>query len=83
MVRERCTAFTRCGASSATVRAQRWISTRRSERAACSRAVSTPAAFWVKIINDWIFNRSGLLAYNFLFAAFPLLILIVALTGHG
>jgi len=36
----------------------------------------------VKINNDWIFNLSGLLAYNFLFAVFPLLILILAITGY-
>jgi membrane protein len=47
-----------------------------------ARVVATPAAFWVKITNDWIFNLSGLLAYNFLFAVFPLLILILAITGY-
>jgi membrane protein len=47
-----------------------------------ARAVATPAAFWLKITNDWIFNLSGLLAYNFLFAVFPLLILILAITGY-
>jgi membrane protein len=47
-----------------------------------TRAVATLAAFWVKINNDWIFNLSGLLAYNFLFAVFPLLILILAITGY-
>jgi membrane protein len=46
-----------------------------------ARAVATPAAFWVKITNDWIFNLSGLLAYSFLFAVFPLLILVLAITG--
>ena len=43
--------------------------------------VATIAAFWVKINNDWIFNLSGLLAYNFLFAMFPILILVLAITG--
>jgi hypothetical protein len=46
-----------------------------------ARWVATPAAFWVKINNDWIFNLSGLLAYTFLFAVFPLLILVLAITG--
>jgi membrane protein len=46
-----------------------------------TRRVATLAAFWVKINNDWIFNLSGLLAYNFLFALFPLLILVLAITG--
>ena len=46
-----------------------------------TRRVATVAAFWVKINNDWIFNLSGLLAYNFLFAIFPILILVLAITG--
>jgi uncharacterized BrkB/YihY/UPF0761 family membrane protein len=46
-----------------------------------ARGVATIAAFWVKINNDWIFNLSGLLAYTFLFAVFPLLILVLAITG--
>jgi membrane protein len=46
-----------------------------------TRQVALAAAFWVKINNDWIFNLSGLLAYNFLFALFPILILVLAITG--
>ena len=46
-----------------------------------TRRVATLAAFWVKINNDWIFNLSGLLAYNFLFAIFPILILVLAILG--
>ena len=46
-----------------------------------TRRVATIAAFWVKINNDWIFNLSGLLAYNFLFAIFPILILVLAILG--
>jgi YihY family inner membrane protein len=46
-----------------------------------TRRVATLAAFWVKITNDWIFNLSGLLAYNLLFAIFPILILVLAITG--
>jgi membrane protein len=46
-----------------------------------TRRVATVAAFWVKINNDWIFNLSGLLAYNFLFAIFPILILTLSITG--
>jgi membrane protein len=46
-----------------------------------TRGGATLAAFWVKITNDWIFNLSGLLAYTFLFAVFPLLILVLAITG--
>ena len=46
-----------------------------------TRRVATLAAFWVKINNDWIFNLSGLLACNFLLAIFPILILVLAITG--
>jgi membrane protein len=38
-------------------------------------------AFWVKINHDWIFNLAGLLAYNFLMAIFPILLLLLA--GFG
>ncbi len=38
-------------------------------------------AFWKKINNDWIFNLAGLLAYNFLMALFPILLLLIA--GFG
>jgi membrane protein len=37
--------------------------------------------FWTKINNDWIFNLSALLAYNFLVALFPLLLLLLAGCG--
>jgi membrane protein len=37
--------------------------------------------FWTKINNDWIFNLAGLLAYNFLMALFPLLLLLLAGCG--
>ena len=37
--------------------------------------------FWVKINNDWIFNLAGLLAYNFLMAMFPVLLLLLAACG--
>jgi len=46
-----------------------------------TRGGATLAAFWVKVNNDWIFNLSGLLAYTLLFAVFPLLILVLAVTG--
>jgi YihY family inner membrane protein len=42
-----------------------------------------PLAFWVKINNDWIFNLSGLLAYNFLMSSFPILILLLAGAGFA
>lgn len=37
--------------------------------------------FWTKLNNDWIFNLAGLLAYNFLMALFPLLLLLLAGSG--
>jgi membrane protein len=37
--------------------------------------------FWTKLNNDWIFNLSGLLAYNLLMALFPLLLLLLAGCG--
>jgi membrane protein len=37
--------------------------------------------FWTKVNNDWIFNLAGLLAYNFLMALFPMLLLLLA--GFG
>jgi membrane protein len=39
------------------------------------------SGFWTKINNDWIFNLAGLLAYNFLMALFPLLLLLLAGCG--
>ena len=38
-------------------------------------------AFWSKINNDWIFNLSGLLAFNFLMATVPLLLVLLAIVG--
>lgn len=43
--------------------------------------LGTVVDFWTKIANDWIFNLSGLLAYNLLMALFPLLLLVLA--GFG
>jgi membrane protein len=43
--------------------------------------LDTLRGFWTKLNNDWIFNLAGLLAYNFLMALFPLLLL--ALAGCG
>ena len=43
--------------------------------------LATLGAFWTKITNDWIFNLAGLLAYNFLMALFPMLLLLLA--GFG
>jgi membrane protein len=43
--------------------------------------VDTLGGFWTKLNNDWIFNLAGLLAYNFLMALFPLLLLLLAACG--
>jgi len=43
--------------------------------------VETVGGFWTKLNNDWIFNLAGLLAYNFLMALFPLLLLLLAGCG--
>ncbi|HZC77391.1 MAG TPA: YhjD/YihY/BrkB family envelope integrity protein [Ktedonobacterales bacterium] len=43
--------------------------------------VEMAGGFWTKLNNDWIFNLAGLLAYNFLMALFPLLLLLLAGCG--
>lgn len=37
--------------------------------------------FWQKVNNDWIFNLSTMLAYNFLMSIFPLLLVLLAIAG--
>lgn len=37
--------------------------------------------FWHKLNNDWVLNLAALLAYNFLMATFPLLLLLFAIAG--
>jgi membrane protein len=37
--------------------------------------------FWTKLNNDWVFNLSGLLAYNFLMSLFPVLLVLLAAVG--
>jgi membrane protein len=65
-----------------TVRGKANLNEAIQEGSLLARAVATLAAFWVKITNDWIFNLSGLLAYTLLFAVFPLLILVLSITGY-
>ena len=43
--------------------------------------LDTLGGFWTKLNNDWIFNLAGLLAYNFLMALFPMLLLLLAGCG--
>jgi membrane protein len=42
-----------------------------------------PLLFWIKINNDWIFNLAGVLAYNFLLATVPILVLLLAAAGYA
>lgn len=37
--------------------------------------------FWQKIGNDWVFNLSGMLAYNILMTMFPILLALLAIAG--
>jgi YihY family inner membrane protein len=39
--------------------------------------------FWIKISNDWVFNLAGVLAYNLLLSVFPILLLLLAITGFA
>lgn len=41
------------------------------------------ASFWIKISNDWVFNLAGVLAYNLLLSVFPILLLLLAITGFA
>src|SRR5258708_19176623 len=53
----------------------------RQEKRALPGWLTPLIAFWVKINNDWIFNRAGLLAYNFLMTVFPILLVLLAVAG--
>jgi YihY family inner membrane protein len=37
--------------------------------------------FWQKVNNDWVFNLSAMLAYNFLMSVFPILLVLLAVAG--
>jgi membrane protein len=37
--------------------------------------------FWFKLNDDWVFNLSGLLAYNFLMSLFPIVLILLAGVG--
>src|SRR5689334_10613264 len=38
-------------------------------------------AWWTKVSNDWVFNLSAMLAYNFLMSVFPILLVLLAVAG--
>ncbi|HEV2236044.1 MAG TPA: YihY/virulence factor BrkB family protein [Ktedonobacterales bacterium] len=46
-----------------------------------SRTLHGALGFWQKINNDWVFNLAGLLAYNLLMAIFPILLVLLAISG--
>jgi membrane protein len=52
-----------------------------ARRARLGAMMETAGGFWTKLSNDWLFNLAGLLAYNFLMALFPLLLLLLAGCG--
>jgi YihY family inner membrane protein len=37
--------------------------------------------WWQKVNNDWVFNLSAMLAYNFLMSVFPILLVLLAVAG--
>ncbi len=45
------------------------------------KELSALGAFWTKVSNDWVFNLSAMLAYNFLMSAFPILLVLLAIGG--
>lgn len=56
-------------------------STWRARLAALKRRAQPFLNFWTKLNNDWVFNLSGLLAYNFLMSIFPLVLVLLAVGG--
>lgn len=63
-------------------RAARWRPQKRSHLGTHLRAQLQPwLDFWTKVNNDWVFNLSGLLAYNFLMSLFPILLVLLAVLG--
>jgi YihY family inner membrane protein len=54
---------------------------RQRAEGAGKKDISTLQAFWTKFSNDWTFNLSAMLAYNFLMSAFPILLVLLAVGG--
>jgi YihY family inner membrane protein len=50
-------------------------------RALAKSGGRTALGFWTKLNEDWMFNFSGMLAYNYLTATAPLALVILALAG--
>ncbi len=45
------------------------------------KAIQPLLDFWTKLNDDWVFNLSGMLAYNLLMSLFPILLLLLAAVG--
>jgi YihY family inner membrane protein len=46
------------------------------------QARAKPAlSFWTKLNNDWVFNLSAMLAYDFLMSLFPILLVLLSIAG--
>jgi membrane protein len=58
---------------------QRWKNHRLVRR--FGKALQPWLDFWTKLNEDWVFNLSGLLAYNFLMSLFPILLILLAAVG--
>src|SRR5689334_2681838 len=57
-------------------------SRRRESMISRARTGAKPALnFWSKVSNDWVFNLSGMLAYNILMSLFPILLVLLAVAG--
>lgn len=54
---------------------------RKEARLAMSETRRHALGFWAKLNEDWVFNFSGMLAYNFLTATAPLALVILAIAG--
>jgi membrane protein len=46
-----------------------------------SRTLRGALGFWQKVNNDWVFKLAGLLAYNLLMSIFPILLVLLAISG--
>ncbi len=56
---------------------------RRPRRPAPDHEPNLATRFFMKITSDWIFTLAGALAYNFLLALFPLMLLLLVVAGYA
>ncbi len=52
-----------------------------NEAATATQHVKPIISFYTKANNDWVFNFSGMLAYNLLLSIFPIAVAILSITG--